>query len=152
MKQDRLVTCDVCGLSYVTGPDTRTHNATHAKLVACNGCASKPTLHLFGNGKVEPHGSSQAAETPAPVHAAPEPEVAAPAAALDRGNDRYRWRCTIMSMFGRRYRPDKERMKQARDFAYSKRAIIHAAFDAGELKTAVLGRLGELFETSRTPE
>jgi hypothetical protein len=55
-----------------------------------------------------------------------------------------------MSMFGRRYRSDKERMNQARDFAYSKRAMIGAAFDAGDLKADILCKHGELFEN--TPE
>jgi hypothetical protein len=31
--------------------------------------ADQPMLHLFGNGKIEPLGSSQTAETPAQVHA-----------------------------------------------------------------------------------
>ena len=44
--------------------------------------------------------------------------------------------------------PDQERMKQAKDFAYSKRKMIHAAFDAGRFKTDVLDELGSLFEKS----
>ena len=37
-------------------------------------------------------------------------------------------------------------MKQAQDFAYSKRAMIHAALDAGRLKADVLDELATQFE------
>jgi hypothetical protein len=50
------------------------------------------------------------------------------------GDQRYSWRCAIISLFGRRFRPDAEMAKQARDFAYAKRRMIHASFDAGRTK------------------
>jgi hypothetical protein len=78
----------------------------------------------------------------APVLAAP----ATPAVDPTRLNERYRWRCLLCQLFGKRYAPDKDRMKAAQDFAYSHRAMIHAAFDAGRFKADVLAELAGLYE------
>jgi hypothetical protein len=62
MKQDRLVTCDVCGLSYVTGLDTRTHNAKHAKFLALSDRYAEPRfggdLWLYPQREEEKHAAS----------------------------------------------------------------------------------------------
>ena len=78
----------------------------------------------------------------APVLAAP----ATPPVDPTRLNERYRWRCLLCQLFGKRYAPDKDRMKAAQDFAYSHRAMIHAAFDAGRFKADVLAELAGLYE------
>jgi hypothetical protein len=54
----------------------------------------------------------------------------------------------LCRLFAQRYKADAERVKAARDFAYSKRAMIHSAFDAGRLKADVLDKLAEQLERS----
>jgi hypothetical protein len=53
---------------------------------------------------------------------------------------------------GRRYMPDTERAKAARDFAYLKRLYIHSAFDDVKLKADVLRELSEMYERAGNPD
>jgi hypothetical protein len=54
--------------------------------------------------------------------------------------------CYLCRLFARQYRPDNERAKQARDYAYSNRKMIHEAFDRGVVKADNALRVG--FETA----
>jgi hypothetical protein len=67
----------------------------------------------------------------------------------DYGDQRYRWRCLLCQLFARQYLPDKVRMKAAQDYAYSRRAMIHDAFDHGVIKAVVLNALRLGFETAQ---
>ena len=55
-------------------------------------------------------------------------------------------------LFARQYQPDRERAKQARDYAYSNRKMIHEAFDHGVVKADVLNALRVGFETAAPSE
>jgi hypothetical protein len=109
--------------------------------LAASANAGKPTLSLF----------KQPAPAIDPEPAPPCEATAPPEPPPDKGAERYAWRCKLVHKFGRSYLPDRDRMKEARDFAYSRRASIHAAFDRGELKAAVLESLAKAFEQSREP-
>jgi hypothetical protein len=47
----------------------------------------------------------------------------------------------LVALLSRQYQPDRERAKQARDYAYSNRKMIHEAFDRGVVKADVLNAL-----------
>ena len=89
--------------------------------------ADQPMLHLFGNGKIEPLADGRNAGPIHAQHQSLKSRLRRPP--LVEATIVIGGRCTIMSTFGRRYRSDKERMNQARDFAYSKRAMIGARYD-----------------------
>src|SRR2546430_16113135 len=129
-----------------------------ASLARAAGNDDKPTLSLFKPlpppsfpTSAVPSGEVSALE-PAPpspdLAAANAEEKSANAEPPDKGPERLRWRCRLVHMFGRFYLPDRGRMKEARGFAYSRRASIHAAFDRGELKATVLESLAKAFDAT----